>query len=532
MNFSSHKIPYRSTNTFSKIVLDYLDAAPTLDNFYNYKPDIEGIKKAVADRKFFPVNRKLLVDTFTKQYASLETSNKLKDNIALLSSENTFTICTAHQPNIFTGHLYFVYKILHAIKLAEVLKAAMPQKNFVPVYYMGSEDADLDELGEVFIKGYAYKWQTEQKGAVGKMIIDDAFLHIIDCIEGQLAVEENAREILIAIRDCYKKGITISEATFHFVHYLFGKYGLLILQPDDKDLKNEFLKIAKKELEEQFSEKAVTAAIAEFPKEYKVQAAGRSVNLFYLKDNVRERIEKIKDDFIVANTSKHFSKVEIIDEFKNHPERCSPNVILRPVFQEIILPNVAFIGGGGELAYWLELKKVFEAANIFFPVLLLRNSFTIINKTIADKIKNIGYENEDIFKTEKQFVKEIVNRESSNKLDLIGEKEALKIAYENIKLATSKIDTTLSAHVYALRTKALNKLEIVEKKMFKAEKKKFEAQQRQIKKIKTLLFPNENLQERVDNILEYLSIYGIEFLDILLQHSNGLEAEFTIIAEK
>ncbi len=530
--FSSNKISYRNTNAFSKLVLDYIDAAPVLNNFYNYSPDINGIKKAIADRKNFPINRQLLVDTFNKQYKDVKISRKVKANIECLSSENTFTVCTAHQPNIFTGHLYFIYKILHAIKLCEELKAAMPENNFVPVYYMGSEDADLEELGEVYIKGYKYRWQTKQTGAVGRMIIDKIFLEIIDGIAGQLSIEKNGNNILDIVRATYKEGLSIEKATFHFVHYLFNEYGLLVLLPDDKNLKATFAPIIKKELEEQFSEKAVTQTVTDFPKEYKVQASGRAINLFYLKDDKRERIEVAKDGFAIANTDITFTKENLFLELLHHPERFSPNVILRPVFQEMILPNVAFIGGGGEIAYWLELKNVFDAVGAFFPPLILRNSFTIINKKVSDNIQSIGLNNEDLFKSKKQLVEEMVRRETELTLDLKDEKEALKLAYENIKAATCKIDTTLNAHVYALRTKALNKLEVLEKKMLKAEKKKFEAQQRQIQKLKIALYPNNNLQERVDNVLEYISMYGDEFVSELYKNSSALGNEFTMLLEK
>jgi bacillithiol synthase len=529
--FTTHKISYRQTNAFSKLVLDYVDAVPALDNFYNYKPNIEGVKKAVSDRKNFPVNRKLLVDTLSNQYASLQISDKIKANIALLSNENTFTVCTAHQPNIFTGHLYFIYKILHAVKLCEELKAAMPENNFVPVYYMGSEDADLEELGEVHIKGYKYQWQTAQTGAVGRMIIDKNFIQIIDGIAGQLAVEKNGTAIVDIVRVTYKEGLTIEQATFHFVHYLFNEYGLVVLLPDDKNLKAAFAPIITKELEEQFSEKAVVQTVTAFPHEYKVQASGRAINLFYLNNNKRERIEAEKNGFKIANTDIRFTKENLFLELHHHPERFSPNVILRPVFQEMILPNVAFIGGGGEIAYWLELKNVFDAAGAFFPPLILRNSFAIMNKKVADKMQSLGLQNEDSFKPETQLIEEMVKKESELTLDLKDEKEAVKAVYENIKAATCKIDTTLNAHVYALRTQALNKLEILEKKMLKAEKKKFEAQQRQIQKLKTALYPNNNLQERVENVLEYVSVYGNEFINDLYKNSTGLGNEFTILTE-
>jgi len=532
MNFSSTKISYRQTNSFSKIVLDYLDAAPALKNFYNYPINIEGFKKAVKDRSAFAVNRQLLVDVINTQYEATEISHKLKVNIESLLVQNTFTVCTAHQPNIFTGHLYFIYKILHAIKLSEALKEAMPENNFVPVYYMGTEDADLDELGEVHINGTQYKWQTNQTGAVGRMLIDKDFIVIIDAIALQLSLEKNGDEIIKQVRIFYKEGITIQLATFQFVHYLFNAYGLIILLPDNRQLKNEFASIIARELNEHFSEKAVAKTVTAFPKEYKVQAAGRAINLFYLDENKRERIETTGDKFAVANTNFIFTKDEILEELKNSPEKFSPNVILRPVFQEMILPNVAFIGGGGELAYWLELKKVFEASGTFFPPLILRNSFSIVNKKTAEKITKLGFEDKDIFKTEKDLIEGIVRRESTAILDINEEKEALKTLYEKIKTVASGIDGTLNCHIHALRIQALNRLEILEKKMLKAEKKKFETQQRQIKKIKSALYPLGNLQERVDNILEYTTVYGEDFIEAIYKNSNALKAEYTILTEQ
>jgi bacillithiol biosynthesis cysteine-adding enzyme BshC len=312
---------------------------------------------------------------------------------------------------------------------------------------------------------------------------------------------------------------------------LFNQYGLVVLLPDDKNLKAAFAPIISKELEEQFSEKAVTATVAAFAHEYKVQTSGRPINLFYLKDDIRERIEPMKNGFAVANTDLKFTKENLFLELHHHADRFSPNVILRPVFQEMILPNVAFIGGGGEIAYWLELKKVFEEAGAFFPVLLLRNSFTIINKKVNESLSTLGLPTAEIFKSEKLLLEDIVKRESTIKLDLKEEKESFKAVYEKIKNVAGTIDTTLNCHVHALRTQALNKLEILEKKMLKAEKKKFEAQQRQIHKMKLALYPTGNLQERVDNVLEYVSVYGNGFINDLYNNSDGLGNQFTILTE-
>ncbi len=532
MNFIAEKIPYKQTGSFSRLVLDYLDDAASLKEFYNYRPDIVGLKKATAERKNFPVKRELLVEVLKEQYKHIETADKVRTNIDSLLSENTFTVCTAHQPNIFTGHLYFIYKILHAIKLAQQLSAAMPDKRFVPVYYMGTEDADIAELGEVHINGSHYQWQTDQKGAVGRMLIDKDFLRIIDAVAGQLSAEKYGNDIIAAVRKYYTEGTTVEQATFHFVHSLFGKYGLVILLPDNKELKQAFAGVVKKDMAEQFSQKAVAKTVAGFPAEYKVQAAGREINLFYLKDNIRERIEQGSNRFTIANTDLQFSKEAFNRELQEHPERFSPNVILRPVFQEMILPNVAFIGGGGELAYWLELKNVFDEVNAFFPALVLRNSFALLNKNTAENIKKLGFASTDFFQTGLQLNEILVRRETALQLDLAAEKEALKAVFTTIKSSASAIDTTLTGHVHALRTQAINRLEILEKKMLKAEKKKFDAQQRQIKKIKSVLFPGGVLQERTDNILHYTAHYGPDFIEELYKHSAGTDQSFTLLMEQ
>ncbi len=529
MEFKSTYIPYRQTGSFSKIVIDYLDHSPALKKFYSHAPDIEGIKKAIVARKNFKTNRKLLADELNKKYIVVKTSAKVKANIDALLKEDSFTICTAHQPNIFTGHLYFIYKILHAIKLADELKAQLPAYNFVPVYYMGSEDADLDELGEITINSKKYKWETKQKGAVGRMKIDKAFIKLIEEMEGQLSVEKYGSEIIKLVKEFYVVDKTIEQATFEFVNDLFGEYGLVILLPDSRLLKNEFSPINIKELKEQFSHKLVEETIDAFPAEYKVQAAGRELNLFYLKDDLRERISKHAAGYKINNAEITFSDNEMFKELETFPERFSPNVILRPVFQETILPDIAFIGGGGELAYWLELKNVFDAVNVPFPVLVLRNSFMIVNEKAAGKIASLKLESKDFFRPAGELIDELVKNESSVSLNLEEEKRSLKTLYHNIKVAAIAVDITLQEHVEALEVQVLKRIEALEKKMLRSEKKKFEAHQRQIIKIKELLYPSGTLQERVDNLLPYYSVWGREFIQILYENSRGLQQEFCII---
>lgn len=532
MQFNASYIPYKLTNAFSRLALDYLNNGAALQPFYNYHTDKEGIRKAIEDRKKIPVNRKLLVQHFTNQYEGIETTDAVKTNIERLLQENTFTICTAHQPNIFTGHLYFIYKIMHAIKLADELNDEHKDFHFIPVYYMGSEDADLEELGEIEISGKKYKWDTKQTGAVGRMKIDKSFLQLIEELEAQLSVEKFGSEIIGEVKKYYRAGGTIEQATFGFVNALFQHYGLLILLPDDAALKASFVPIMQRELEQQFSADAVAETIKHFPADYKIQAAGRELNLFYLHENIRERIEATKAGFAVANSSLRFSLEEMLLELQNHPERFSPNVILRPVFQELILPDIVFIGGGGELAYWLELKKVFEAADVFFPMLVLRNSFMLLQKKQLELIRKLQLNSVDFFDPVNDLFKSIVQKSSDIQLKLDEEKQKLSDLYSVIASFASKADRSLLSHTENLKTKALKRLEQLEQKMLRSEKKKFEATERQLAKIKNGLFPKGTLQERKDNLLYWYAIWGADFLKVIYEKSTGLQQEFCVVEEK
>lgn len=522
-------LPYSRTGYFSTIVSDYIEAKDELKPFYDFTPTIDGVKAAVNSRKNFTTNRGLLHQVLNEQYKDVILSEKQKLHIEQLRSENTFTVCTAHQPNIFTGYLYFIYKVIHAVKLAEKLTQDIEGCNFVPVYYMGSEDADLEELGHIFLDGKKYEWKTKQQGAVGRMKVDKALRQLINEISGQLLVHPYGNEITSLMQNCYKEGATIQQATFDFVNNLFAEYGLLILLPDNQLLKKEFNPVIKKELFEQFSHAAVQQTVKDFPAKYKVQAAGRALNLFYLTDEGRERIEEVNGNWQVVNSDRIFSKEEILTELDNSPERFSPNVILRPVFQEVILPNIAFIGGGGEIAYWLELKKVFETVGVPYPVLVLRNSFLLMDEKSSELVNKLKLSPEEIFMPEFDMMNKLVKKQSNKQLSLDDEKESLKELYKRLKGIASNVDSTLQAHTEALLKKALHKIEALEKKIIKAEKKKFEAQQRQLHKLKELLFPNNNLQERVENFMLLYSKEGKGFIRRVYENSLSLEQEFGIL---
>lgn len=357
---AAEQVAYPLTGYFSNLVSDYLEANQKLDPFYTHPPNIDGVKASMAARDSFNTPREALVDALNKQYEGVNVLEIVNANIQSLKHGNTYTVTTAHQPNLFTGPLYFIYKIAHTIALSRSLEKQIPGAHFVPVYYMGSEDADIDELGFVTLGGQKLVWQTKQTGAVGRMLVDAELLSLIKLIEGQIGVSVQGAVWVNLLKNTFTIGKTIADATFEIVNHLFGEYGLVVILPDSDKLKSLFTGVIEKELTTGFSNKAVQQTIKNLSADYKVQAAGREINLFYLQGNKRERIVQTSNGFEVAALGLHFTTEQILEDVKNNPSCYSPNVILRGVFQETILPNIAFIGGGESLPIGLNLNKFLQ----------------------------------------------------------------------------------------------------------------------------------------------------------------------------
>jgi len=533
MDCISTRIPYRQTGCFSKTIVDYIDQVSSLKEFFNYPTTLQGIKKAIEERKQFSYNREVLVNELKKQYSSVAISDKAKTNIELLGADNTFTFTTAHQNNIFTGPLYFIYKILHVIKLAEYSKANLPEYNFVPVFYIGSEDADLEELNHIHTEGQKIVWNTKQTGAVGRMKVDKELVKLISLLEGQLSVLPFGKDVLDLLKECYKEGDTLQQATFKIVNALFSEYGLVVLLPDNPELKRQMIPIFKDDLLHQTASSIVEKTAERMDKAgYKVQANPREINLFYLKDNIRERIEKVSGEWRVVSEKIKYNESDLIKELNEHPDRFSPNVILRGLYQETILPNLAFIGGGGETAYWLQLKDLFNHYKVPFPMLVLRNSFMVVEKKWQERIAKLGFTIEDFFASEQELMNKIVENESKNEVKLNGSLTELEKMYESFKKQAAAVDSTLGKHVDALKSRTVQRLQELEKKMMRAEKRKFTDHQRQINTIKEHLFPGNGLQERYDNFSYYYAKWGREFIHKLYENSLKLEQEFVVLQEK
>ena len=507
----------KTPNKHSKIISDYLLQDERLKEFYNFPPTIEGLEKSLRMRQFTIEKRKALVAELHNQYESLDTSEETRNNIRLLEHTTTYTITTGHQLSIFTGPLFFFYKVISTIKLCRTLKEKFPIYHFVPVFWMASEDHDFEEINHFYLFNKKYSWETSQKGAVGEFKL-----------EGFDKIFEGLNDELSLFKKAYLEHENLSQATLYLVNELFKEYGLVIIEPNQPKLKHLFKNIIKDELEGDHSFHEINNTSNKLDThDYKTQINPREINLFYLEDQVRERIIFEDNKYKINNTDISFNKEEIFSLVDSNPEKFSPNVALRPVYQESILPNLAYIGGPGELAYWLQLKSNFDRLDVFFPTLLLRDSFLILNKSSQKTIEKLNISLSDILKKYDTLKKEIVKKWSDEELHLDTEKSNIKSIILSIKDKTT--DKSLHPAIESELQKINKGLDNLEKRIHKAEEKNHETALNQLKKLLEKLNPNGAPQERVENILNY-SLNDNDFIHKIYSSSDVLDPQLKVIS--
>lgn len=527
---SKYHIPFASTGYFSKLICDYLDKKPELSEFYGNFPDVAGFKHQIESKKmaFSAKSRQLLSNALKNQYKNTDVCEATNQNIALLSDVNTFTVTTGHQLNIFTGPLYFLYKIVTAINLANKLKKEFPQQNFVPVYWMATEDHDFEEIQYFNVNNTRISWNRESSGAVGRLKTDglEAVYHEFSDL---LGTSQNADALSKLFKNAYLNNENLAEATRYLVNALFGAYGLVIIDGDDATLKKSLSPFVKEELFQNTSFKLVSETNRKLAAEYKIQVNPREINLFYLKDALRERIIFENNLFKVNNTDIAFSESDMLKEVDAHPERFSPNVILRPLYQEIVLPNLAYIGGGGELAYWFQLKDFFHAVTIPFPILVLRNSVLMATKKQLHKMEKLNISIPEIFCRQETLITKVIRELSEIDIDFSRQKNHLQQQFKDLRVLAKKTDATFLGAVNAQEKKQLNGLDNLEKRLLKAQKRKLSDVVNRIVEVQNELFPKQSLQERNQNFSAFYEAIGDDLIPMLLKNTDPLKFEFTVI---
>jgi bacillithiol biosynthesis cysteine-adding enzyme BshC len=490
----------------------------------------ENFKKQIQEkgRSYSAKQREALCLALKDKYSQVEQSAKVKNNIEILNRDNSFTVTTGHQLSIFTGPIYLIYKIIHVIRLTEELKKEYPENNFVPVYWMASEDHDFEEIQSVEVFNKKLTWETEQKGPVGRF--DTAGLEKVK-VE-ILSFFKNQPESEIEQWLASYSGKNLSDATFKMIHYLFNEYGLLIVDGDNQGLKRNFIPVIEKELKEQFSYHAVTKTNESISKEgLKIQVNAREINLFYIGDNFRERIIADEEGFYIEG-KRRFTLDEIIGELHEFPERFSPNVILRPVFQEVIMPNLCYVGGVGEISYWLQLKGVFDAIELPFPMIQARTSILWIDSALSKKLNKANIALEDLFLDVSQIKNQYLKEFAADEVDF----SALNSKFEEFKMVLKErinnVDNNLNQYGQAEIVRMEKQIDGIKDKLVKTVKQRHDNAMKTIDQVFEKLFPNGGMQERSLNIISLCNDGKIkEKINNLYTAIDPFNPDFLIIQE-
>ena len=504
---SSIKIPYQKIKYLSPLVQDYLSESTKLSSFYGRYNTIDSYYNQMEEKSQFPIDRMTLVDVLKKQNHAIDLSDLTKSNIELLKSKDTFTITTGHQLCIFTGPLYFIYKIVSTINLSLALKKKYSSKHFVPVFWLASEDHDFDEINHINLFGKTIQWDDNQGGAVGRMNLSN-FSNVQEDLNLLMGKSENAKRLKAIFHKAYSSA-NLTQATRVLINELFKDDGLVIIDGDDVHLKKSFLDIMKKDIQDNSFYPFIASQSKKLSKNYKKQAYIRNCNFFKLERCSRKRV---------------LDKLDA-KEIDLNPEKFSPNVLLRPLYQEMILPNLAYIGGGAELSYWMQLKTAFESEYIPFPILVLRNSVMLTAQSQIDKINRLGFLFEDFFISELDLHKKYVKNQTS--ISLESQVESLREMFHSIKNKFK--DKEFDPIIDAEHQRQKKSLENLIKKLFRVEKQKHEVALSQISRIKTNFFPNNILQERYNNFIPYYLKYGDNFIKKLKEELDPLDTNFVVL---
>jgi hypothetical protein len=528
----STNIPITITGLIPAITKDYLEQKDVLKSFYKYAPTIDSFGEAIKNKHFTSENRNVLVEALLEQNknAGIEFSESDSTflNIQSLKNHNTFTVTTGHQLALFTGPLYFIYKISTVINLAKQLKDKYPQQNFVPVFWLASEDHDFEEISSIYLFGKEIKWQKETQSKPVGHIDNIGIEALIEQLIPILGERDKAKKWIKLLQESFLSNNNFSIGTQKLVHELFKNQGLIIIDADDKALKTLLKPVMFNDIFEQKSFEAIQTTNKALSQHYKLQINGREVNFFFLHPEFGRRLIKPEGNhFKLNDTDVVFTTEELKSEIENYPERFSPNVVLRPVYQELILPNLAYIGGPAEVAYWLQLQQVFEAHQVPFPVVMQRNSYLLLSKSTKDKIEKMGLSIGNMFLNDADLTDKYLHIHSAT--NFMDNASQIDILLQQMFDEVKNIDPISGKELLQFKLESKKVLMANFKTYKKVREQKQEDNIVKMLKLKERIFPNGTFQERIDNIMMHDINLFEDLIEKILQNANAFSNDLIVL---
>lgn len=492
-------------------------------------PDASGWASAARSRKGFPGFPALVGAAIRRQHAGIELTPAQVRNVQDLEEGRAFTVTTGHQLSVLGGPLFFFIKLAQVVRLARYAEEMMPNSRVVPVFWMATEDHDLEEITRFRFYGQDLSMAVPEGGlgAVGRL---DAA--VVAPLREALSAFRDVDEVLALWDRHYVPGRTLSQATRSLVQEVAGAEGLLILDADDATLKACFVPWMQRELQNQESHKEVEAATRElaelgFLPSGKGQVTPRPINLFYLEEQRRTRIVPSEAGFALADGRKLWSAAEMAAELAAHPDRFSPNVVLRPLYQEVLLPNLAYVGGPGELSYWLQLPRLFSKMDVPMPLLVLRNSLVWQDAGAMNRWRKLGLDEWDWLSSEAVLQDKLLERAAVPDDDFASADQTLEALLSDLQRRLSGADASLGPWAEAEATRIRQQVHQMKARYKKVRKATQDQALLHIRKVQQKWLPDGILHERIDNLFQYGAAWHLIWE---AAHVQGAPEGFSLVA--
>jgi bacillithiol biosynthesis cysteine-adding enzyme BshC len=527
--YETIKLPY--AGLISPIVADYLKKDDFLTAQVQGWFEPKSFESLIKTRNFSSSQRQILVQSLIEKYTNLKliSHKKAKQQIESLAKEDTFTITTGHQLSLFGGTFFMAFKILKTIKLGRELKLRFPENDFVPILWLASEDHDFEEIKGTWWQNKYLTWDTQSfekpTGELSVQTLQPVVEELLISLETMGGIGSTLKQW---IKNAYQGNHTLAEASINYYHNLFAEEGLIVIDANQKTLKEALKPVITKDL---FTEDNYTAQLISdrrLSERYKLQIKARNGNIFYLHEtHGRRMIKKQKKGFKLADTDMHFGLEEMKVEIENYPERFSPNVNVRPIYQELILPNIAYIGGPAEIAYWLQLKPIFDANKVNFPALVLRFMGAVVPDGIEKKLSKLQLSTSAVLGNPTEVTERYLAKVNPFDYNLAMNK--ILNEYQSI------IDSIIHKEPGLAKEFLTMKLEA--KRAFKSRRSDYKMTTRKGKeeaiarllKIRSSFYPNGILQERIETYLSLQLKVGLNLNKELLEIISPFESEFNLL---
>lgn len=509
------------------LFLDYLHEFENVERFYE-----RNFRAQETYKDFFQLisnketpHKDRLVEIIKQQYSDQKPSKQTQSNIEALALKKTVAVLTGQQLGLFGGPLYTIYKTITAIKLCNYLKEKYDEFQFVPVFWLEGDDHDYDEVrvanilnneNQILQLEYSDGLEEEtNRGSVAELKFNENLENTFAQLTNGLRDTEFKNSIIDFYRSFYSVNKSFLESFRELMIKLFDEFGLVVFNPVFPAVKQLLKPIFTKEITNYMNQTGfLVERSAELEELYHAQVKVKPINLFYLENNERLLIEPVEKEYRLKGKRKKFTQEEILEQVENFPEKFSPNVLLRPICQDFLFPTGFYIGGPSEVSYFAQISPLYKIYDIKQPYIYPRSSATIVEKgakSVLDKY-SLGYV--DIFTTEEEMISKIVSANSNANLEGLFQNaiEEITNTFEKLNSNLSDVDKTLPD----LANKTLQRIDeavnILKNKVLDAEKRKYETTIRQLTKVRNLLYPNTNLQERELNFIYFANKYGLDII--------------------